>query len=1343
MPSSDVTLEVIAKLDTVERQLKTLFSRPVKVEVVLDPSSVLRARKQLEVALDSTPIRLSNVSFSSSVTRSIKSSFQKSFDSSPLYVNNIQLGRSAAASLRKSVQAALGGITLPGGGRTTSGGSRGGSSTSLPLGRISGDASEFSKSLDAANARVLAFGASAGAILLVSKALKEVVSSTIEVDKALREINVLLGLTSSDLAQFGSDIFEIAKQTATGFDVAAAAALEFSRQGLSVEETLKRTSAALTLSRISGLDSVKSVDALTTALNSFNKEGLTASQITDKLAAVDAVAATSAGGLAEGVSRVGSAAADAGVSFDELLSLIASAKQITGRSEAVIGNAFKTIFTRLDRSKVRDVVGNLVDINDSDSALQVLQKLATNYDKLSKSQQAYVSEIVAGVFQINQFKAVISDLGSEQSVFKTSLDAAQNSLGVSDKRVKELTQSLSDLAQIAGTNLKEGFAAIGSITFAGPSSNALKGFNSISDTIKKSIQDVSSGNGSDLENAGVNIGKGILKGISDFLGGPGLAIVAAIGVKLFSELAKFSKSNLQGLLGVNNALKIQLELEAQIGAKIQQKANLNKRLLAGVYDYADAVNAVISKINKENTLIEKQIALNKELAAIAAKRGVGFDATTGRLTTDRDKELTNKPNLLSRAGTALKDPFNFAILASIIGESVSESISKDTKGGRGAAASASAIGNIGSAAAIGSIFGPEGTVIGGALAALLQFSKVTDAFTSDIPEFQKRLDSATKQFNDFSTLSQSILSLQSQYDDLKSTVNLSATAQKQLTRIQQNLASELSKLPKDLRDKFLGANTFEKRSSILNEAGQKDSREVLNSSIAKQLQEIIQGAENSSLRIAQKGITFATSGAVATPNRDDDSVLKSIREQGSRALGDNLTEKQLKDVANNAKDAANVFRILGQDVSNLNDQELNAFTKALRSAANAALQTGEVIKKARFVNPKINQTDNSAFFRDKSAPQAITSLTQLKDSTTANRSILNQDPLKITSLGVVNKLGEGVTDAFTKALQRNDAIKGDVNNFKDQAKLSGLEPDQIKTLLETFINKQGLASEFNTNNRIALGEVTKQRSGAILDQSRITGLDNGEQKGLINQAIGRDISTGSPTNVDSIIARLTDQSKRSNPQEQKNLSALIGSLQIFSNSLKNNQGQKSALFDTNNAVEQKIDTATIDIQKATISIDGASLPAFINQPSKQPFNGGNRNDFNQFQDTINRFDSKNGSAFNPSNLDFKGANLGLGDESESTKKITELQSSLDELTKTLNGTINIQQNGLDPVSINGQSRGGDVNLNASVNLTAGATLEQINDAMNKLYQLILSKANIKTPPQSPTQFFDGGKFPTD
>jgi phage-related minor tail protein len=197
-------------------------------------------------------------------------------------------------------------------------------SFSPALGRIKGQLGEFEKSLEASNARVVAFGASAGAIYLLTDAFKSMVQSTINVEKTLADINTVINASEKDIKSFGNTIFDIANKTSQSFETAAEAALEFSRQGLGLEQTAKRTAAALMLARLSGLSAASSVEALTAAVNSFSDAGLDATQVVNKLAAVDAKYAVSSADLAEAIKRVGSSASEAGVSIDELVALLYS-----------------------------------------------------------------------------------------------------------------------------------------------------------------------------------------------------------------------------------------------------------------------------------------------------------------------------------------------------------------------------------------------------------------------------------------------------------------------------------------------------------------------------------------------------------------------------------------------------------------------------------------------------------------------------------------------------------------------------------------------------------------------------------------------------------------------------------------------------------------------------------------------------------------------------------------------------------------------------------------------------------------------------------------------------------
>ena len=99
-----------------------------------------------------------------------------------------------------------------------------------PLGRITGKVNEFEKSLAASNARVIAFGASAGIIYGVQSAFVSLATSVVEVQKSLQDINVILNVSTTQLNKFGGELFNIAKNTGQSFKNVAEAATEFSRQ---------------------------------------------------------------------------------------------------------------------------------------------------------------------------------------------------------------------------------------------------------------------------------------------------------------------------------------------------------------------------------------------------------------------------------------------------------------------------------------------------------------------------------------------------------------------------------------------------------------------------------------------------------------------------------------------------------------------------------------------------------------------------------------------------------------------------------------------------------------------------------------------------------------------------------------------------------------------------------------------------------------------------------------------------------------------------------------------------------------------------------------------------------
>ena len=449
-----------------------------------------------------------------------------------------------------------------------------------PLGRITGQMGEFEKSMDAAVARVFAFGAAVGVINGVSEALKGMAQSAIEVEKALKDINVIMNMTQTQLQGFSSELFNVAKNTTTSFKDITAAATEFARQGLSAEETLRRIEDAMILTRLSGMDAVASVSALTAAINGFSSAALTSTDIVNRLANVDAAFAVSSKDLADGLARAGATAQSAKVNFNELLAAVTSVQQQTARGGAVIGNSFKSIFTRLQRSSVREALEGIGVATQNASgefrsSMAVIQDYAAMYDKLSDSQRASTDELIAGVFQVNNFKALIKDLNSEFSIYDQALSTANGTTNEAIKRNEELNKTMSALLTQTGLSIKEMAASIGEITLGPGMEKVLGVIKGFTDGINNLLG----------EDKGFNIGKTLLKGIGSFVSGPGMILIGGAFIKLFAFIAKQGMGALKSIFAINSETKRQEGLQAAILQILMNEEGVRKKILGEFLDY--------------------------------------------------------------------------------------------------------------------------------------------------------------------------------------------------------------------------------------------------------------------------------------------------------------------------------------------------------------------------------------------------------------------------------------------------------------------------------------------------------------------------------------------------------------------------------------------------------------------------------------------------------------------------------------------------------------------------------------------------------------------------------------
>ena len=486
-----------------------------------------------------------------------------------------------------------------------------------PLGRITGAADEFTKSIEASNARVVAFGASVAVIDSVKNAFSQLVVQTIKVEKALADINVVMGTSSKNLDKFGNSLFKIAKNTAQSFDSVASAATEFARQGLSMEETLKRTSDALVLTRLTGMKAADSVKGLTAAINAFGEAGLTTANIMNKLAAVDMAFAVSSEDLIDGLSRASAVAQDAGMNIDQLIGAITAAQQITARGGAVIGNSFKTIFTRIQRPQtieqlemlgvaVKDMQGNVIP------AIKILENLAKTYDTLSQSQQSNIAQLVGGMFQINTLKAAMRDLGKENSITARAIQISSSATDEAVKKNEQLNKTLDALLTKTGLSLQKLAEQIGSITVGPGIEKILKAVNGLADGISNVL---------DGDSIGSTFANGFLKGLGNVISGPGAVLILGLVGKLFVDVAKFARTSIANFMGMTSEAQKQKAVQESILNLLRSNHEVVGSLIGQGQTKRQQEQVILDLIIKQTAAQREQVKLAQHLSRVAVNVG--------------------------------------------------------------------------------------------------------------------------------------------------------------------------------------------------------------------------------------------------------------------------------------------------------------------------------------------------------------------------------------------------------------------------------------------------------------------------------------------------------------------------------------------------------------------------------------------------------------------------------------------------------------------------------------------------------------------------------------------------
>lgn len=303
----------------------------------------------------------------------------------------------------------------------------------------------------------MSYGLVNNAMNAMTTAIRQSIDTAIELNTAMTDVQMVTGETASQTAELAKEYSEMAQSLGATTTQIANGASEWLRQGKSIEETNQLLEASMVLSKVGAIESSQATELLTSTLNGYKMEAEDAMHVVDAMSKVDLEAATSVEELAVALQSTANMARVNGVGFEELLGMVGSVSEATRRSASVVGNSFKTIFSRLTNvaaGKMTDDQGEA--LNDVEQVLNglniklrdttgqfrnmydVISDVADNWQNYTNVEQAWIATSVAGTRQRETFLALMEnwDRSLELSA------AAMNSEGMAMEKMDIYLQSI-------------------------------------------------------------------------------------------------------------------------------------------------------------------------------------------------------------------------------------------------------------------------------------------------------------------------------------------------------------------------------------------------------------------------------------------------------------------------------------------------------------------------------------------------------------------------------------------------------------------------------------------------------------------------------------------------------------------------------------------------------------------------------------------------------------------------------------------------------------------------------------------------------------------------------------
>lgn len=299
--------------------------------------------------------------------------------------------------------------------------------------------------------RKLSYGALNVVSNVAKDAVRGMIANTISLDKSQVELAKVTDLSGKSMDEFTNKAFEAGQAVAKTGQEMIDASTEFAKSGFSSSEALKLSEVATMYQNIADEETSagEAANFIISQMKAFDMSSVEdAYHIIDAVNNVSNNTAVSSADIANNLGKASSAAKNAGMSYEELISIMTGMTEIN-RNASVSARSIKTLSSRfsqiIDESsstgqKLSDFYDSIgVEYIDKTSGqlksfYDVLDQMGDKWDTLSTDQKKYYTLVQAGANQSQNLSAVLDNWAGAEKALGLAMDA-DNSAMEENKKV--------------------------------------------------------------------------------------------------------------------------------------------------------------------------------------------------------------------------------------------------------------------------------------------------------------------------------------------------------------------------------------------------------------------------------------------------------------------------------------------------------------------------------------------------------------------------------------------------------------------------------------------------------------------------------------------------------------------------------------------------------------------------------------------------------------------------------------------------------------------------------------------------------------------------------------------